>query len=75
MQIQTITRTTKFTDTSPYCHLAGPEDTIEMTEWTNCEGVDITLINSLGSNISSFTYGELSALIALHNPNSVTYVK
>jgi len=67
MQIQSATRTTKFTDTSPYCHLASSEDTIELTEWVNFEGVDITLINSLGSNVSSFTYGELDALIALYN--------
>lgn len=41
-----------------YCHLAKDSDFIEVTEWVNGEGWDIT-INDM---VISLTYGELKAI-------------
>ena len=42
-----------------YCTLANENDFIEVTEWTNGEGWDITLN---GKPVISLTYGELEAI-------------
>ena len=44
---------------SKYCYMAKDEDFIEITEWTNGEGIDI-IINS--SKQFSLTFGELDAI-------------
>ena len=41
-----------------YCHLAKAEQFIEVCEWANGEGWDI----SLGERTISLTYGELNAI-------------
>lgn len=41
-----------------YCHLAKDSDFIEVTEWVNGEGWDITINN----RVISLTYGELKAI-------------
>lgn len=46
-----------------YCHMAKPDDVIEVTEWTNGEGWDI----SLNSTTISLTMGELQAITVLAN--------
>lgn len=41
-----------------YCHLAKKDDFIEITEWANGEGWDITI----NSKVISLTWGELEAI-------------
>lgn len=41
-----------------YCHLAKDSDFIEVTEWVNGEGWDITI----NDRVISLTYGELKAI-------------
>ena len=41
-----------------YCHLAKDSDFIEVTEWVNGEGWDITI----NDRVISLTYGELEAI-------------
>ena len=57
-------RQSKFTELRPYDHLAKESDFMEVTEWHNGEGFDVTM----GDNKSfSLTWGELSALNVLVN--------
>jgi hypothetical protein len=46
-----------------YCHLAKPNDIVEVTEWTNGEGWDVVL----GNRNFYLTMGELQALTVLCN--------
>lgn len=55
-------RNTKFTELKPYDHLAKESDFMELTEWHNGEGFDVTV----GDNRHfSLTWGEFEALQAL----------
>lgn len=45
-------------DLRKYCYLAKDNDFIEVTEWHNGEGIDITVKDK----IISLTYGELDAI-------------
>lgn len=47
-----------------YCHFARPYDFIEVCEWTNGEGFDVTLSNVKGDKLFQLTYGEFEALIS-----------
>jgi hypothetical protein len=57
------TRRTVYADLNDYCHMAKPHDVIEVTEWTNGEGWDVTL----GTRQLMLTHGELQALLVLCN--------
>lgn len=47
------------------CFSKGDNDFIEVTQWVNAEGIDVT-INSNGHEKSfSLTYGELEAIVYL----------
>jgi hypothetical protein len=60
-------RTTKFTELKPYDYFAKDEDFIEVTEWVNGEGFDVS-IHSLGQQKNFLlTHGEFQALVALIN--------
>ena len=54
-------RTAKFTELKPYDHLAKDGDFIEVTEWYNGEGFDVTT----GDKQFHLTWGEFEALQAL----------
>ena len=54
-------RKAKFTELKKYCHLAKEHDFIEVTEWHNGEGFDVTL----GEKSISLTWGEFEAMTAL----------
>ena len=56
-------RRTVYTDLNNYCHMAKPHDTIEVCEWTNGEGWDV----SIGTRNIQLTFGELDALLVLCN--------
>lgn len=54
-------RVTKFTELKKYDHLAKEHAFIEVTEWYNGEGFDVTI----GDKQFQLTYGEFEALQAL----------
>lgn len=55
-------RTSVFTELKPFCYMSVENDFIEVTEWTNGEGFDITISNKSGEKLTSMTYGEYKAL-------------
>lgn len=57
-------------DLSNYCCMANESDYIEVTEWTNGEGYDITIKEK---PVISLTHGELDAINYL--VNSLMYSK
>ena len=62
--IEINNRTAKFTELKPYDFTAGESDFMEVCEWTNGEGVDVT-ISSTGEQQFSLTWGQWQALQAL----------
>lgn len=56
-------RPSVYTDLSNYCHLAKPHEIVEVCEWANGEGWDI----SIGTKTMQLTMGELQALTVLCN--------
>ena len=57
------TRKTVYTDLRDYCHHAKSGDIVEVCEWANGEGWDI----SIGTRQLMLTHGELQALLVLCN--------
>jgi len=51
-----------FCELTHHCHLSNKEDFIEVTEWTNGEGYDITTSNRIGTQMFSITSGEFELL-------------
>lgn len=56
-------RSSVYTNLRQYCHMAKPNEIIEVCEWTNGEGWDI----ALGSRNIQLTHGELQAIFVLAN--------
>jgi hypothetical protein len=50
-----------YTDLREYCHHAKPGEVIQVTDWSNGEGWDITL----GNKTLQLTYGEFEAISVL----------
>jgi len=67
MTIHLSNRKAKFTNLKPYCHFARQDDYIEVTEWSNGEGYDVTIHNVDGIKHMSLTMGEFDALTVLIN--------
>ena len=65
MSITINNRKAKFTELKPYCHLVEEHDFIEVTDWSNIEGFDVTISTKRGDQHFSLTYGEWEALQAL----------
>jgi len=55
-------RKSVITELKPFCHLSGEDDYIEVTEWSNGEGLDINVSDKIGNQTISITYGEYDAL-------------
>lgn len=55
-------RKTVFDDLRKYCYLAKEHDSIEVTEWTNEGGYDISVSSSSAIRQISLTRGELEAI-------------
>lgn len=53
-------------DLKKYDYIAKDNDFIEVTEWVNGEGIDVT-IESGSTKLISLTYGELDAINHLQN--------
>jgi len=62
LEIEFSKRNTAFSLLKPFCHHANSNDYIEVTQWTNIEGFDVTISDKLGNRIFSLTDGEFSAL-------------
>lgn len=62
--IEVTTRKAKFTNLKPYCHHSKEHDYMEVTEWSNGEGLDININDK---KHISLTWGELEALQVLIN--------
>jgi hypothetical protein len=62
--IETYTRKAKFASLQPYCHLAKKHSYIEVTEWSNGEGFDVS-IGAAEDRHFSLSWGEYQALQAL----------
>jgi hypothetical protein len=54
-------RQSVYTNLKQYCHMAKPDAIVEVCEWINGEGWDISFDNK----IISLTYGELEAINVL----------
>ena len=64
--MKTYTRKSTYTLLKPYCYLAKPEDFLEITEWYNREGIDVTITTSNGEKFIQLTHGQLEALVAAY---------
>ena len=60
--METYQRTAKFTELKKYDHLAKEHDFIEVCEWHNGEGFDVTISDNKSI---ALTWGEFEALTAL----------
>ena len=67
MSIEVSKRRAVFAVLKPYDHMSGPDDYMEVTEWSNGEGVDINIDRTRGSEKLSLTYGEWELLQVLMN--------
>ena len=63
MTIEVYNRKAKFAELKAYCHHASPTDFMEVCEWGNGEGFDVTINN----RTMKFTYGEWDCLRVLVN--------
>ena len=61
IKIEESKRKTLFTILKPFCYFAGEHDYVEVTEWTNGEGVDVEISGKLRTRFQ-LTYGEYDAL-------------
>jgi hypothetical protein len=59
--MKTYTRKSTFSELKPYDHLAKEHDFMEVTEWYNGEGFDVTI----NERHFSMTYGEFECLQVL----------
>ncbi len=60
-------RNTVWENLNKYCHHAKENDFVELTEWTNGEGIDVTVSSHNDNKIFSLTYGELDLINILTN--------
>lgn len=67
MSIEISQRKSKLTYLKDYCHLSGDNDTIEIVDWENGDGVDVSIMSKYNSQHFSLTYGEFQALQVLIN--------
>ena len=65
--IETYERKSTVADLNEYCHFAKERDTIEVVEWVNGEGVDVTIVTGSGRGDTrfGFTFGEWNCLKVL----------
>lgn len=59
--LEFYTRDAVFAELKQFCHLAKEHDFIEVTEWNNGEGWDVTINTTSEQNIS-ITYGQFNAI-------------
>ncbi len=67
MSIKRYTRKAVMASLDDYCHFAKEHDFMEVTQWENGEGWDITIEAENHSRTFKLTDGEMRALIVLTN--------
>jgi hypothetical protein len=55
-------RNSVFAELKAFCYLSRDEDYIEVTEWSNGEGIDVHISDSSGDRMISMTFGQFKAL-------------
>ena len=63
--IERYKREATFAELKPFCRHHGDNDFIEITNWHNCEGFDVTISSKNKEQKFSLTYGEYEALVHL----------
>jgi len=58
-------RDATFQELQEYCHFSGKDDYIELTEWHNGEGFDVTIHSKTGDKSIELSWGEFEAIKAL----------
>lgn len=67
MKEETYKRRAVFLPLSRYCFFNNDDSFIEVTDWHNGEGKDITISRRNGEDRFSLTYGEMEALLVAWN--------
>jgi len=67
MSIKRYTRKSVMTNLNGYCHFAKEHDFVEVTQWENGEGWDITIEAEQYPRSFKLTDGEMRALMVLTN--------
>ena len=67
MKVEVKNRRAVFAELKDYCHMCGQDDYMEVTEWANGEGYDISIDRKRGMCCFSLTYGEWELLQVLMN--------
>ena len=60
-------RNSRFCELQDYCYLAQEHDFMEVTEWSNGEGFDVSISSKRGEQLFTLTHGEFSLLQVLAN--------
>jgi hypothetical protein len=66
MSISTYTRKAKYIDLKDYCPFSEKNDFVELTEWHNGEGFDVTVSGKFDTKFS-LTWGQWESLQVLVN--------
>ncbi len=66
MSISTYTRKSKYIDLKDYCPFSEKNDFVELTEWNNGEGFDVTVSGKFDTKFS-LTWGQWESLQVLVN--------
>jgi hypothetical protein len=61
-EFEVYARKSAFTPLEGYCYFARKDDYIEITEWSNGEGFDVSILSISGEKSFSLTGGEFDAL-------------
>ena len=67
MKVEVSNRRAVFANLKGYCHMSGEDEYIEVTEWSNGEGYDISIDRKNSGEKFSLTYGEWELLQVLIN--------
>jgi len=67
MSIKVDNRRSVFSELKAYCYCAGENDYIEVTQFSNGEGVDVNISRKAGEEKFSLTWGEWELLQVLMN--------
>ena len=58
-------RTSIWTELKPFCHFSKDSSFLEVTEWSNGEGVDVMIAGVDGNERISMTQGQFDALASV----------
>ena len=64
-KIEEYNRKACFSELKQFCTHASENDYMELTEWENGEGFDVSISSKEGNQLVQLTWGEFEALTAL----------